>query len=226
MGKKWKQWQILYSWAPKSLGTVTAVIKLRHLLFGEKSYDKIRQHIKKQRHHFADTGLSSQRYDFSTSHVWMWELDHKEDWVPKNGCFLTVVIEKTLENSLDCKEIKPVNPKRNQPWIFIGRMDAEAETPILRPPDVKSQHTGKDPDAGKDWRQKEKRAAEDEMVRQHHRFNGHEPEQILGDSGGQGSLACSSPWVTESDMTEGLNWTTTNWSSSFLWCMFKMLEEK
>ena len=110
-------------------------------------------------HHFADKSLYSQSY----SHVWMWELDHKEGWVLKNWCFQIVVLEKTLESLLDCKKIKPVNPKGNQPWIFIGRTDAEA--PILWPPDVKSSLIGKDPDAGKDWRQKEKRVAEEEMVR-------------------------------------------------------------
>ena len=129
---------------------------------------------------------------FSSSHVCMWELDHKEGWVPKNWCFLIVVLEKTLESPLDCKEIKPVNPKGNQPWIFIGRTDAEA--PILWSPDSKNQLIGKDPDAGKDWRQKEKGAAEDEMVGWHHRLSGHEFEQTLGDSEGQGSLACCSPW--------------------------------
>ena len=119
---------------------------------------------------------------FSSSHVCMWELDHKEGWVPKNWCFLIVVLEKTLESPLDCKEIKPVNPKGNQPWIFIGRTDAEA--PILWSPDSKNQLIGKDPDAGKDWRQKEKGAAEDEMVGWHHRLSGHEFEQTLGDSEG------------------------------------------
>ena len=108
-----------------------------------------RQCIKKWRHHFADKGLYSQNYGFSSSHVQMWELDHKEGWV-LNWCFWTVVLEKTLESPLDRKEIKPVNPKGNQPWIFIGRTDAEAETPILWPPDVKSWLTGKDPAAGKD----------------------------------------------------------------------------
>ena len=113
--------------------------------------------IKKQRYHFADIGLYSQSYGFSSSRVWMWELDHTEGWVPKNWCFWIVVLEKTLEIPLDCKEIKPVNPKGNQPRIFIGRIDAEAEAPILWPPDAKSRLTGKDLDAGKNWEQ-EKRA--------------------------------------------------------------------
>ena len=139
----------------------------------KKSYDKPRQHIKKQRHYFANKGLYSQSYSFPTSHIWMWELDHKESWAPKNWCFW-IVLEKTLESFLDSKEIKPVNPKGNQPWIFIGRTDAEAEAPILWPPDVKSQLTGKDPDSGEDWRQEEKEVTEDEMVGWHHWFNGHE----------------------------------------------------
>ena len=134
--------------------------------------------------------------------VQMWELNHKEDWALKNGCFQTVVLEKPLESPLDSKEIKQVNPKRNKTWKFIRRTDAEAEAPILWPPDAKSRLTGKDPDAGKDWRQKEKRAVEDEMVGWHHWLNGHESEQTPGDSEGQGSLACCSSWgCKESEMT-------------------------
>ena len=119
---------------------------------------------------------SSQSYGFSSGHVWMWELDYKESWAPKNWCFLTVVLEKTLESPLDCKEIKPVNPKRYQSWIFIGRTDADTEAPILWPPDVKNWLIGKEPDAGKDWGQEEKQTTEDEMVGWHHRLNGHEFE--------------------------------------------------
>ena len=122
-----------------------------------KSYDQPRQHIKKQRHYFADKGPSSQSYGFSSSHVRMWVLDHKGGWVPKNQCFQVVVLVKTLESPLDCKEIKLVNSKeKNQPWIFIGRTDVEAEAPILWPPNVNSWLIGKDPDAGKDWGQEEK----------------------------------------------------------------------
>ena len=117
----------------------------------KKSYDQPRQHIKKQRHYFANKGSSSQSYGFSSSHVWMWELDCKESWALKNGCFWTVVLEKTLESLLDSKEIQPVHLKGNQSWIFIGRTDAEAETPILWPPDGKNWMIWKDPDAGKDW---------------------------------------------------------------------------
>ena len=132
----------------------------KHQLFGTQpslwfkgcqSYDKPRQHIKKQRHYFANKYLSGQSYGFSSSHVRMWELGQKEGWVPKNWCFQTVVLEKTLESPLDSKEIKPINPKGNQPWIFIGRSDAEAEAPILWPPDVKNRLIGKDPNSGKDW---------------------------------------------------------------------------
>ena len=136
--------------------------------------------ILKCRDYFANKGLYSQSYVFSSSHVWMWELNHKEGWVPKNWCFWTVVLEKTLESPLDCKEIKPVNPKGNQPWIFIGRADAEAEAPILWPPDAKNWIIRKDPDGGKDWRQEDKRMTEDEMVGWHPRINGCEFEQAPG----------------------------------------------
>ena len=130
----------------------------------KKSYNQPRQHIKNQRHYIANKGLSSQSYGFSSSHVCMWELDYKQSWAPKNWCFWTVVLEKTLESPLDCKEIQPVHPKGNPSWIFIGRTDAKAETPILWPPDAKNWFIGKDPDAGKDWRWEEKEATEDEMV--------------------------------------------------------------
>ena len=131
----------------------------------------------------------------------MWDLDHKEVWEPKNWCFRIVVLEKTLESPLDCKEIQPLHPKGDQHWIFTGRTDVEA--PILWPPEVKSWLTGKDPDAGNDWGQKEKGATEDEMVGWYHQLNGPEFEHTLGDSEGQGSLACCSPWGhKESDTTE------------------------
>ena len=142
---------------------------------------------------------------FSSSHVWMWELDYKESWVWKKWCFWTVVLEKTLESPLDCKEIQPVHPKGNQSWIFTGRTDAEAETPILWPPDAKNWLTGKDPDVGKDWRQEEKGTTEDEMVGWHHRLNEHEFEQSLGVRDGQGSQACCRPWGCEK---VGHNWAT------------------
>jgi len=149
---------------------------LKMLAPWKKSYDQPRQHIKKQRDYFANKGPSSQRYDFSSSHVWMWELDCEESWAPKNWCFWTVVLEKTLASPLDCEEIQPVHPKGNQSWIFIGRTDVEAETPILWPSDAKNWLIWKDPDAGKDWRQEEKRTTEDETVGWHHWLNGHEFE--------------------------------------------------
>ena len=200
-----KQWRTLFFWAAKLLQIVTATMKL--LAPRKKSYDQPRQHIKKQRHYFADKGLSSQSYGFSSGHVWMWELDCKESWVPKNWCFWAVVLEKTLESPLDCKEIQPVHPKENQSWIFTGRTDVEAETPIRWPPDEKNWLIWKDPNAGKDWRREEKGLTEDEMVGWHHRLNGHEFEETPGVGGGQGGLACCSPWgCKESDMTELLNW--------------------
>ena len=141
----------------------------------------------------------------------MWELDYKKSWVPRNWWFWTVVLEKTLESPLDCREIKAVNSKGNQSWIFIGRSDAEAETPVLWPPDAKNWLIGKDPDAGKDWRQEKKGMTEDEMVGWHHWLNGHEFEQSLGGGDGQGSLACCSPWGHKaSDTTEQQNWTEMN----------------
>ena len=139
---------------------------------------------KKQTYHFADKGSYSQSYGFSSSHVWMWQLDHKESWESKNWCFWTVVLEKPLESPLDCKEIQPARPKENQSWIFIGRTDAETETPIFWPPNTKNWLIGKDPDAGKDWRQEEKGTTEDMMVGWHHWLNGHEFEQAprVGDT--------------------------------------------
>ena len=120
------------------------------LLAPWKETDKPREHVKKQRHYFANKDLSSQTYGFSSSHLWMWELDYKESWAPKNWCFWTMMLEKTLKSPLDSKEIKPVNPKGNQSWIFTGRTDAEAQTPVLWPPDAKNQLNGKNPEAGKD----------------------------------------------------------------------------
>ena len=149
----------------------------RGLLLGRKAMTNLaRQHIKKQRHYFTNKGPSSQSYGFSSSHLWMWELDRKESWAQKNWWFWTVVLEKTLESPLDCKEIQAVNPKGNQLWMFIGRTDVEVETPILWPPHAKNWLIGKGPDAGKDWRQEEKGMTEDEMVGWHHWSDGHEFE--------------------------------------------------
>ena len=171
---------------------VTAAMKLKDAFSLIESYDKSRQHIRKQRHYFADKGLYTQTYGFSSSRVHKWGMDHKEDWAPKTWCFQIVVLEKILNSPLDSKEIKSVNPKGNQPWIFSGRTDAEVL--ILWPPDAKSLLIGEDLDFEKDWEQEEKRAAEDEMAGWHHRLNAHEFEQTPGDSEGQGSLACCSPW--------------------------------
>ena len=145
---------------------------------------------------------------FPVCHVWMWELDYKESWAPKRWCFWTVMLEKTLESPLDCKEIKQFNPKGIQSWILIVRTDAEAETTILWLPDAKNWVIWKDSDAGKSWRQEEKGMTEDEMVEWHHQLDAGEFEQALGFGDRQGSLACCSPWgCKESVTTERLNWT-------------------
>ena len=172
--------------------------------------DQPRQHIKKQRHYFANRGPSSQGYGFSCGYVWMWELDYKESWALINWCFWTVVLEKTLESPLDCIEIQPVHPKGDQSWVFIGRIDVEAETPILWPPDVKSWLIGKDPDAGQDLGQ-EKGMTEDEMVGWHHRLDGHRFGWTPGVSDGQGGLECCGSWGHKesdtSDWTEHISTT-------------------
>ena len=161
-----------------------------------------------QRHYFVNKGPSSQGYGFSSGHVWMWELDYEESWTLKHWCFWTVVLEKTLESPLDCKEIQPVHPKGDHSWMFIGRTDAEAETPVFWPPHAKNWLIWKDPDAGKDWRQEEKGMTEDETAGWHHRLDGHEFEQAVGVGDGQGSLAYWNPWGRkELDTTERLNWT-------------------
>ena len=187
---------------------VTAAMKLKDACSWKKSYDQPRQHIKTQRHYLADKGPSSQNYGFSSSHVWMWQLDYKESWVLKSWCFLTVKLEKTLEGALDCKEILSVNPKGNQSWMFTERTDAEAETPILWPPDVKNWLIGKDPDARKDWKQEEKGMTEEGMVGWQHRLNGSEFEQALGVGDGHGGLACCSPWGrrVRHDWVTEVNW--------------------
>ena len=146
------------------------------------------------------------------SSVWMWELDYEESWTQKNWCFWTMVLEKTLESPLDCKEIQTVHPKGDQSWVFVGRTDVEAETPILWPPDAKGWLIGKDPDAGKDWGQEEKGMTVDEMARWHHWLNGYGFGWTLGVGVWQGGLVCCSPWGhKESDTTEWLNWTQLNW---------------
>ena len=193
-------------WAPKSPQMVTAAMKLDACSL-KKRYNKHRQHIKKQRHYFVNKSPSSQSYGFSSSHVWMWELDHEESWVPKNWCFWTVVLEKILESPLDCKEIKPVNPKGSQSWIFIHWKDwCWSWSSNSLATWCKTRLIGKDPEAGKDWRQEEKGTTEDEIVGWNHWLDGHEFEQAPGAGHGQGSLVCCSSlgrkrvrrdWVTE-----------------------------
>ena len=169
-----KQWQTLFGGLQNHCRWWLQPQNLKMLTPWKKTYDKPRQHIKKQRHYFANKGLNSQSYGFSSSHVWMWELDYKESWATKNWCFWTMVLEKTLESPWDYKEIQPVHPKGNQSWIFIRRTDTEAETPILWPPDAKNWLIWKDPDAGKDWTLEEKGTIEAEMVGWHHQLNGYE----------------------------------------------------
>ena len=165
-------------------------------------------HIQKQRHYFANKGSSSQGYGFSSGHVWMWELDCEESWEPKNWCFWTVVLEKSLESPLDCKEIQLVHPKGDHSWVFFGSSDAKAETPVLWPPHAKSWLIGKDSNAGRDWGQEEKGTTEDEMVGWHHWLDGREFEWTLGIDDGHRGLACCNSWGhKESDTTERLNWT-------------------
>ena len=162
---------------------------------------------------FANKGLSSQSCGFSSSHVWMWELDYKESWAPKNWCFWTMVLEKMLLIFLDCKEIQPVNPEGNQSWIFIGRTDAEVSAPILWPPDAKNWLTGKGPESGKDWRWEKKGTTEDEMVGWHHWLDRHESEQAPEVGDGQGSVACLQVMgfqrVGHNQVTE-LNWYSSH----------------
>ena len=186
-------------------------MKLKDAYSLEENYDNPKQHIRKQRRYFTDRTPYSQSYDFSSRQVWMWKLYYKESLAPKYWCFWTVVLEKTHESPLDCKEIQTVHPKGNQSWIFIGRTDAKAETPILGPPDAKNWLFGKDPDAGKDWRQEEKGITEGEIVGWHHWLDGLQFGQALGVGDGQGSLMCCSPQGRkESDMPEPLNWTEVN----------------
>ena len=156
--KQWKQWQILFSWTPKITADGDCSHKIRKfLLLGRKAMTNLDSVLKSRDITFlTEVHAYSQSYGFLSSHVWMWELDHKEVWAPKNWCFWIVVLEKTLESPFDNTEIKPINPKGNQPWIFIGRTDPEAEAPVLFPSDEKSQLTGKDPDAGKDWELEDK----------------------------------------------------------------------
>ena len=164
-------------WAPKSIRLWLQPWNFKKRLFLGRIAMSSPDSVLKSRHHFANKGPYSQSYVFPSSRVWMWELGYKKSWALKHLHFWTMVLEKTLESPLDSKEIKRVNPKGNQPWIFIGRTDAEVEAPIIWPPDVKSWLTGKEPDAGKSWGQEEKVMIEDEMVGWHHWLNGHEFEK-------------------------------------------------
>ena len=192
MSKQWKQWQTIFLGSKITPGGDCSHEIKRCLLPGRKAMTNLDSILKSR--DIADKGPSRQSYGFSSSRVWMWELDYKESWVLKNRCFWTAVLEKTLESPLDCKEIQPVHPKGNKSWIFIGKTNTEAETPILWPPDVKNWLIGRDSDAGRDWGQEEKGMTEDEMVRWHHQLNGHEFEQAPWVSDGQGSLVCCSLW--------------------------------
>ena len=182
----------------------------------KESYDQPRQHIQKQRHYFANKGLSSQGYGFSSSHVWVWELDCEESWASKNWCFWTVVLEKTFERPLDCKEIQPVHSKGDQPWDFFGRNDAEAETLVLWPPHAKSWLIGKDSDAGRDWGRR-KRGRPRMSCLDGITDSMDVSEWTPGDGDEQGGLVCCDSWGRkESDRTERLNWTEWRWQAGSL----------
>ena len=218
MGKQWKQWETLFSWAPKSLQMVTAAMKLKDACFLEEKLWQPRQILKNR-----DITLPA-KVCLVKAMVFPVVMYGCESWtIKKAECWriddfeLCVVLEKILENSLDCKEIKPVNPKGKWSWIFIERTEAEAESPILRPPDVKNGLIGKDSDARRDWRQ-EKGTTEDDMVGWYHQLDGQEFDQALGVGDGQGSLVCCNPWGhKESDTTEWLsNWTELNWTEGGL----------
>ena len=210
MGNRWGNSGWLYFSGSKITadGDCSHEIK-RRLLLGRKvmtNLDSVLQ--SRDIHYFSNTGSSSQGYGFSSGHVWMWDLNCEESWAPKNWCFCNVVLEKTLESPLDSKEIQPVHPKGDRSWVFIWRTDAEAETPVLWPPHVKSWLIGKDSDAGMDWGQEEKWTTEDEMAGWHHWLDGHESQWTPEAGDGQGGLACCDSWGRKgSDTTERLNWT-------------------
>ena len=209
----------------KSLQMVTAAMKLMKLLFlfGRKAMINLESILKSRDTTLPKKGPYSQSYGFSSSHVWMWELDYKESWAPKNWCFWTVVLEKTLESPLDCKAIQPVNTKENQSWIFIGRTDAEAETLVLWPPDAKNWLLRKDPDVGKDWRKEEKGTTEDEIVGWHDWLDGHEFEQ----SPRNGEAWCAAVHGVTKSRTRLSDWTELKINKmgcgiwSFIWLMMR-----
>ena len=205
MKKQWKQCQTILGGGSKITADGDCSHEITRCLFLRRKAMTNLDSILKSRD-ITDKDLSSQSYGFSSSHVWMWELDYKKSEHWRTGGFELWYWRRLLKSPLGCKEIKPVNPKGNQFWIFIGRTDAEAEAPILWPPHEKSWLIGKDPDAGKDWRQEEKGVTEIETVGWHHRLNGHQFEQALEDGERQGSLACCIPWShKELDTTERLN---------------------
>ena len=205
MGKQWKHFTFFGSKITAD-GDYSHEIK-RHLLLGRKAMTNLDIIFKSKDITLPTKVYLAKAMAFSAVKYGCESWTIKKAECQRIDAFETVVLEKTLESPLDCKEIKPVNPKGNQSWIFIRRTDVEAEAPILWPPDVKNWLIWKDPDAGKDWRQEEKRTTEDEMVGWHHRLNGHEFEQALGVGDGQGSLVCCSPWgCRESETTERLNW--------------------
>ena len=208
MGKQWKQWQTLFFGALKSLQRVTAAMKLKDICSLEAKLWST-----KQRHYFANKGPSGQGYGFSSGHVWMWESYYKESWVPKNWCFWTVVLEKTLESALDCKEIQPVHPD----WCWSWNSNTW-------PPDVKSWLIWKDPDAWKDWGQEEKGTTEDETVGWHHWLNGHGFGWTPGVGDGQVGLACCDSWGhKELHRTEWLNWLTFLWKFQLILLQMSMI---
>ena len=211
MGKQWKQWQTLYFGASKITtdGDCNLEIK-RRLLLGRKTMTNL-DSILKTRNYFVDKSLSSQSYGFSSGHVWMWELDYKETWALKNWCFWTWCWRRLLRVHWTARRYTQSILKEISPEYSLEGLMAEAETPILWPPDAKNWLIGKDPDAGKDWGQEEKGTTEGEMAGWHHWLNGHEFEETPGVRDGQGGLVCCSPWGRkESDMTEQLNWTEPN----------------
>ena len=207
MGKQWKQYQTLFFWGSKITADGDCSHEIKRLwLLGRKVMTNLDSIFKSK--DIANKGPSSQGYGFSSGHVWMLELDSEESWALKNWCFWTVVLEKTLESPLDYKEIQPVHPKGDQPWVFFGRNDAKAETPVLWPPHGKRWLIGKDFDAGRGWGQEEKGTTEDEMAGWHHWLDRRESQWTPGVGDGQGGLACCNSWGRkESDMTEQLIWS-------------------
>ena len=208
MGKQWKQWQTFIFWGSKITADDDCSHEIKRCLLLRRKVMTNLDSIFKSRDIICNKGPSSQGFGFSSGHVWMWELDCEESWALKNWCFWTVVLEKTLESPLNCKEIQPVHSEGDQPWDFFGRTDAKTETPVLWLPHVKSWLIGKDSDAGRDWGQEEKGTTEDEMAGWHHWLDGCESEWTPGVGDGQGGLVCCSSWgCKELDTTEQLKWT-------------------